>query len=103
MILMHLIEMMLLKITSDEIFQSTGQAMFGCVCCVKLGRPQYQYEIHWDTRTHTDLPTLPLGLMEFLFNLFKRLQTITFCTKYKQDVHKFQCHPGYQSYGPIAI
>ena len=41
------------EITSDEIFQSTGQATFGCVCQVKLG-PQYQNEILWDTRTHTD-------------------------------------------------
>jgi hypothetical protein len=75
-------------ITGDKIFQSTGQATFGCVRRVKLG-PQYQYEIHWDTRTHTDLLTLPSGLIEFLFNLYKRLQTITFCTKYKRDVHTF--------------
>jgi hypothetical protein len=56
-------------ITGDEIFQSYGQA-FCCVCQIKLG-PQYQYEIHWDTRTHTDLLTLPLGLIELLFNLLK--------------------------------
>ena len=87
-------------INGDKIFQSTGQATFGCVCRVKLG-PQYHYEIHWDTRTHKDLLTLPLGLIEFLFNSFKRLQTITFCTEYKRDVHTFRCHPCYQSDGPI--
>ena len=87
-------------INGDKIFQSTGQATFGCVRRVKLG-PQYHYEIHWDTRTHKDLLTLPLGLIEFLFNSFKRLQTITFCTEYKRDVHTFRCHPCYQSDGPI--
>jgi hypothetical protein len=64
-------------IAGDEIFQSTGQATFGCVCQVKLGS-QYQNEIHWDTRTHTDLLTLPCGLIDFLFNSYTRLQTITF-------------------------
>jgi hypothetical protein len=56
--------------TRDEIFQSTGQATFGCVHRDKLGK-EYQYKVDWDTRTHTDLLTLPIALMEFLFDSFK--------------------------------
>ena len=86
--------------TRDAIFQSTGQATFGCVHRDKLGKKS-QYKVDWDTRTHTDLLTLPIALMEFLFDSFKGEDKITFCTEYKRDVHTFRCHPCYQSDGPI--
>jgi hypothetical protein len=86
--------------TRDEIFQSTGKATFGCVHRDKLGKKS-QYKVDWDTRTHTDLLTLPIALMEFLFDSFKGEDKITFCTEYKRDVHTFRCHPCYQSDGPI--
>jgi hypothetical protein len=74
--------------TRDKNFQSTGQATFGCVHRDKLGK-EYQYKVDWDTRTHTDLLMLPIALMEFLFDSFKGVDKIAFCTKYKQDVHTF--------------
>ncbi len=86
--------------TRDEIFQSTGQAMFGCVHRDKLGK-EYQYKVDWNTRTHTDLLTLLIALMEFLFDFFKGVDKITFCNEYKRDVHTFRCHPCFQSDGPI--
>jgi hypothetical protein len=86
--------------TRNGIFQSTGQATFGCVHRVKSSK-QLQYKIEWDTRTHSDLLALPLKLIEFVFDSFKESDSITFCTEYKRDVHTFRCHPCYQSDGPI--
>ena len=77
------------NMTTDETFQSTRQATFGCVRQVPLLGKQYQYNVDWDTSTHTDLLTLPLALMEFLFDSFHGVDTITFCTEYKRDVHTF--------------
>ena len=86
--------------TRNGIFQSTGQATFGCVCRIKLGK-QCWYKIEWNTRTHSDLLTLPLELIVFVLDKFEGLDSITFCTEYKRDVHTFRCHACYQSDGPI--
>ena len=80
--------------TRNGIFQSTGQATFGCVYRFKSSE-EIQYKIEWDTRTHRDLLALPLELIEFLFDSFKESDSITFCTEYNRDVHTFRCHPCY--------
>jgi hypothetical protein len=86
--------------TADEIYQGTGQATYGWVSRVKSGK-RYQYEIVWDSKTHIDFMTLPQELMEFVCDSYKEVDTITFCTEYKRDVHTFRCHPSYQSDGGI--
>ncbi len=60
-----------------------------------------QCEIDWDTRTHSDLMKLPPDLVKFVCDSFKEGETIHFCMEYQRDVHKFQCHPSFQSDGGI--
>ncbi len=60
-----------------------------------------QYEIECDTRTHSDFLKLPPDLVKFVCDSFKEGATIHFCTEYQRDVHKFRCHPSFQSDGGI--
>ena len=72
------------------------KATCGCIWRVKSGK-QVQYEIDWDTRTHSDLMKLPPDLVKFVCESFKEGETICFCMAYRRDVHKFQCHLCFQS------
>ena len=92
-------------IDRNALYQGTGQATFGWVSRVKVGKC-YQYKIAWDTKTHLDLMKLPPNLMEFVCNSFPECKKIEFCTEYQRghqpdDVHTFRCHPSYQSDGAI--
>ena len=60
-----------------------------------------QYEIEWDTRTHSDFLKLPPDLLKFVCDSFKEHETIHLCTKYQYDVHKFRCHSSINSNGGI--
>lgn len=86
----------------NEICHSTGQATFGSVSRRrKQGEDLYQYEIIWNTRTHSDLMKLQPDLVKFVCDSFEGTEKVVFCTEYRRDVHTFRCHPCYQSDGPI--
>ena len=84
----------------DSIYQGTDQATFGSVCRSKVGT-RLQYEVEWQTRTRTDFMKLPLDLLKFVCDNFPDGDRVRFCTEYRRDVHKFRCHPSYQSDGSM--
>jgi hypothetical protein len=84
----------------NSVYQGTDQATFGCVRRFKV-RKGYQYEVEWETKTRTDFMKLPVELLKFICDSFKEGETIRFCTEYRRDVHKFWCHPSYQSDGAM--
>lgn len=84
-----------------SVYQGTDQATFGCVSRNSVGNNRYQYEVEWETRTRTDFMKLPVELLKFVCDSFNDGDTIRFCTEYRRDVHKFRCHPSYQSDGAM--
>jgi Plavaka transposase len=84
----------------NSVYQGTDQATFGCVCRNLIGN-RYQYEVEWETRTRSDFMKLPVELLKFVCDSFPEGDTIRFCTEYRRDVHKFRCHPSYQSDGAM--
>jgi hypothetical protein len=87
-------------VDTNAIYHRTKKATRGCICRVKSGK-QVQYEIKWDTRTHSHFLNLTPDLVKFVCDSFKEGETIHFCTEYRHDVHKFRCHPSFQSDGGI--
>ncbi len=81
-------------------FPRNKKATCGCICRVKSDN-QVQHEIDWDTRTHGDFMKLPPDLVKFVCISFQESETIHFCTECQRDVHKFQCHPSFQSDGDL--
>jgi Plavaka transposase len=84
-----------------SVYQGTDQATFGRVRRILVGNKRYQYEVEWETRTRSDFMKLPVELLKFVCDSFEDGETIRFCTEYRRDVHKFRCHPSYQSDGAM--
>ncbi len=57
------------------------------------------YHFQWDTKTNVSTSQMDNELLLYLYNNFGTMDH--FCTEYKHDIYKFQCHPNYGSAGSI--